>query len=574
MAALSKSKHLFGFTSPRTLEKIIPELGILDKLFSGKKWKDNQITFFDALYDSEYYEGTTYPDDPALAARDRITRAPKALGFIQLDPKIELTKAGKQLVSGKRLPELFTKQLLKFQLPSPYHTQSSTLKFRVKPYLELLRLINEIGSISKTEIALFFLQLTDYELFDDIKNRILNFRSARKKNKDISWKTYVAQEYEKQINIIFKDEIENKSFKTRESSDISYQKFLKTKERNMRDYADAFYRYIRATQLVTINKKNLHLKISEINKENVDFLLITVDREPVKLSLVEYQKYLFNPDTLIVLEDDITRIRNKISNLDKSINLNNFDLEQAKDLLEVLEINKRNTSIENTINHLKLRSEIEDILEVFEKIKKREVPDAPLFLEWNVWRAFAALNHTQAIQGNFVVDLDGMPLTTAPGKKPDIEINYGSFSCIVEVTMSSGETQFNMEGSSVPRHYGDLATTANHDVYCIFIAPRVSEGTMAHFFNLNRFNTKRYGGKTKIIPMSLDYFISFLQVGISCDFNHVSQLQIWMNSLLKMNTTLNLDEDQWYKIIGESIPNWVVERYTIPTNNLNIIDKI
>lgn len=100
--------------------------------------------------------GTTYPKDPALAARDRITRAPKALGFVQLKPFIQLTNAGNQLVDQKRLPELFTKQLLKFQLPSPYHTQSPTVNFNVRPYLELLRLINELGSISKTEIALFF----------------------------------------------------------------------------------------------------------------------------------------------------------------------------------------------------------------------------------------------------------------------------------------------------------------------------------------------------------------------------------------------------------------------------------
>src|SRR5690554_5074085 len=113
MASLSKSKTLFAFTSPRTIEKIIPEINILDSGFAGQEWSGNhdvQIAFFDKLYCSKYYEGATYPKHPDLAARDRITRAPKALGFIDLKPEIKLTKAGKLLLTEKRLDETFTRQ--------------------------------------------------------------------------------------------------------------------------------------------------------------------------------------------------------------------------------------------------------------------------------------------------------------------------------------------------------------------------------------------------------------------------------------------------------------------------------
>lgn len=557
MASLSKTKHIFGFTSPRTLEKIIPELIILDAQFSGKKWIDNQIEFFDVLYKSDSYEGSTYPTDPALAARDRITRAPKALGFIQLNPTIQLTEAGKQLISQKRLSELFTKQLLKFQLPSPYHTQSPTIEFNVKPYLELLRLIYELGSISKTEIALFFLQMTNYKLFNNIKSKILSFREARAKDKKVSWKTYVSEEFKRQIFFIFSDEIEKKEFKTRESKDISFQKFLRTKESNMRDYADAFFRYIRSTELVTIEKNTLHLKISETNRENVVFLLQNTERDADPLNLKEYEQYLFDPRTLLVLEDDFDLLIKKIKHLDPSANTSKLSIVAAKDLLEVLELSKKSQSIQNSISMLKMRSDIKDILDVFDKIKKREVPDVPLFLEWNIWRAFAALNHTQNIEGNFIIDLDGMPLNTAPGKKPDIEINYGNFSCIIEVTMSSGETQFNMESSSVPRHYGDLVRKVDHDAYCIFIAPKISEGTKAHFFNLNRFPTKHYGGKTKIIPMSLDDFISFLQIGFAHNFQNTQKLKLWLDNLIAFNLEGD-DEQEWFNKISSTITKWAV----------------
>jgi hypothetical protein len=223
MANLSKSKTLFGFTSPRTIEKIIPEIRILIENFDGKTWSGNQEVqenFFKTLYKSEFYEGETFPTNPALAARDRITRAPKAFGFVDLEPKIKLTKAGEFLLSGKRLDETFTRQLLKFQLPSPYHTQSKKIKFGVKPYLELIRIIYDLDSISKTEIAIFFLQLTHHSKYNMIIKKIKAFREGSKNFKG-SRKIYVNKCFEKEIIEIFNEEIQSKKLKTRESNDIS-----------------------------------------------------------------------------------------------------------------------------------------------------------------------------------------------------------------------------------------------------------------------------------------------------------------------------------------------------------------
>ena len=85
MANLSKTRTIFAFTSPRTIEKIIPEIQILIDSFEGKEWNTKtQVAFFRELYSSEFYEGDKMPNDIALAARDRITRAPKALGFVDL----------------------------------------------------------------------------------------------------------------------------------------------------------------------------------------------------------------------------------------------------------------------------------------------------------------------------------------------------------------------------------------------------------------------------------------------------------------------------------------------------------
>ena len=163
MANLSKTRTVFAFTSPRTIEKIIPEILVLIESFSGQEWNANsQIEFYNKLCEADFFKGgkpSISGDRKSFAARDRITRAPKALGFVDLKPKIALTDVGRQLLSGKRTSEVIARQLFKFQLPSPFHKIPSDRGFNIKPYLELLRLVKELGNISKMEIAIFFMQM-------------------------------------------------------------------------------------------------------------------------------------------------------------------------------------------------------------------------------------------------------------------------------------------------------------------------------------------------------------------------------------------------------------------------------
>jgi hypothetical protein len=558
MANLSKTKALFGFTSPRTIEKIIPEIQILCENFDGQQWsgkEDLQATFFQILFESEFYEGETFPTDAALAARDRMTRAPKAFGFIDLQPIVKLTTAGELLLTENRLDETFTRQLLKFQLPSPYHTQSKTVNFSVRPYLELLRLIKDTGSLSKTEIALFFSQLTNIDKYDLIVSKILNFRNESK-NYVGSRKMYVSECFEQEIFEIFENEVQNKNLKTRESSDTSLKNFIKTKRANMKDYADAFVRYIRATELITFQKKTFRLIISPQKTEEVEFLLSTLERFPFSFkSIKEFKEYLFNPFSVQLLSDNKNLLLQKLSTLGLTGIDESLDIEQLKDIYDDLKIAVKTKNIEKKKKELKDYNELPDILEVFEQIKKRDIPDPPLFLEWNVWRSFVMLNYAKRIDGNLIMDIDGMPLNTAPGNKADIEIEFDDFAVIGEVTLSSGATQFKMEGDSVPRHFGNALRQFEKDTYCIFIAPNIHEGCLAHFFNLNRLNTKHYGGKTKIIPLSLDKFIEFVNIGVDNKFSDSSKLKGWLETQWTINQTAE-DETTWMSIIERSILKW------------------
>lgn len=556
MANLSKTRTVFAFTSPRTIEKIIPEIQVLVDSFAGKEWDTKtQIAFFHELFNSEFYEGEKMPDNIALAARDRITRAPKALGFIDLKPKIQLTEVGEKLLSEVRTHETIAKQLFKFQLPSPYHKIPVDRGFGVRPYLELLRLTKELGNLSKTEIAIFFVQMTHHSKFDSVVAAIKKFREDAKKNKG-NRKAFIEERFTKEILKIYAADIKTNNLKTRESGDASLAKFIKTKRSNHIDYADAFIRYLRATQLITFDKKTFRMIVAPSRIMEVGYILKNVDRNalPYKTE-ADYKKYLFSPISLLLLTDDRKYLERQLSKLAVKFDVK-ASIDSLKDLLEATERKMISVAIQQTEVSLKNYKEFDDVIDVFEKITKKEVPDPPLYLEWNIWRALVMMNYAKEVKGNFAIDLDGVPLNTALGNMPDIEVEYDGFKVIVEVTMSSGNKQYEMEGEPVARHFGKIQNISTVPVYCLFVAPKISEGALAHFFNLNRFNTKAYGGKTRIVPMSLSQFIAFVTIAKDKSFNHSKILKTYLDSMIKNNQSVD-DETIWSQQIHDSIPVWV-----------------
>lgn len=556
MANLTKTRTVFAFTSPRTIEKIIPEIQVLVDSFAEKEWNtDNQIAFFYELFNSEFYFGNKMPGNISLAARDRITRAPKALGFVELKPRIALTEVGKQLLSGKRISDVIAKQLFKFQLPSPYHKIPIDRGFNVRPYLELLRLVKMLGNISKTEIAIFFVQLTYYNKFNAVVAKIKKFRKDASKNKG-NRKAFIERTFNKEILKVYAEDIKANDLKTRESGDTSLKKFIKTKRGNHIDYADAFIRYLRATQLISFDRKTFRVIIAPSKIKEVDYILNTVDRKALLFKKEQdFKNYLFSSSTLTLLTDNKGYLQRQLDAIKVKYTAKNT-IDELKDLLENGEKKKISENIQQAEVALKDYREFDDILDVFLKIQKKEVPDPPLYLEWNIWRAMVMINYAKAVKGNFIIDLDGVPLTTALGNMPDIEIEYNDFKVIVEVTMSSGNKQYEMEGEPVARHFGKVQKNSDVPVYCLFIAPKISEGALAHFFNLNRLNTSAYGGKTRIVPMSLEQFLYFITVAKNKGFNNASILKCYLDSIIHNNQSIE-DEVQWYEEIVATIPAWV-----------------
>ena len=297
---------LFMTTSPRTPAKMVPEIELLIKNFQGQHWnKESQIKFMEVLRDEQFFNGEG-KNDPSFSARDRINRAPQSLGFVILKPTIELTPAGESLVYSKRKGEVFLRQLLKFQVPSPYHKPSDVAAdFWVKPYLELLRLVRHFGTLKFDELQIFGMQLTNWHKFDEIVEKIENFRKEKLENKG-NYKTFKRQVLDRELKEIFAQRIAEGKTKTRESADDSLAKFLETQSHNMRDYADACFRYLRATELVNVSQVGKSLSIVPERIEDVDYILKHVNRDPVYVDDKQsYIAYLGDKATPKLLTDSI-----------------------------------------------------------------------------------------------------------------------------------------------------------------------------------------------------------------------------------------------------------------------------
>lgn len=558
--ALLKSKTLFFTTSPRTPLKMIPEIKILHEYFEGKEWNpDTQIQFINKLAEGSDFDGKGSSKDKAFSARDRINRAPKALGFVDLKPCVKLTEVGKNFISGKHTEEVLLRQLLKFQLPSPYHKEPQKFEeiFCVKPYLEIFRLIYELGTISFDELMIYGMQLTHYNKFDIVVESIKRFRRMKLYEK-IGYKTYRGKYLKAEVEKIYAEDINDGNTKTRESRDKSIDKFVITKARNLRDYTDDCFRYLRATGMVEISQRGHSISIMPEKRKEVEFFLSNVDREPVYIDDEnKYKEYLFNSSIPELYSDNRLRIIEQIKEVTgKSEGLGEQTTNELKDILENELANKKKQIINKQVTELKEYKNYADVMETFNDIKNNVLYDAPLMLEWNTWRAMTMLDGGN-IKANLKFDDKGQPMSTAAGNMSDIVCDYGDFGLAVEVTMQSGQKQYETEGEPVSRHLAKLKKETGKDAYCLFIAPKINESCIAYFYALHTMNIAFYGGKSVIVPLELDVFINMVEQSYNAGYvpNPQQVKSIFEYSLEQAKNSV--DEKEWYAKVKEKALNWL-----------------
>lgn len=344
------------------------------------------------LREAQFFNGKG-ENDPALSARDRINRAPKSLGFVTLSPHISLTQAGQTLLTSKRKDEVFLRQMLKFQIPSPYHRPTArAASFCVKPYLEMLRLVRTMGTLRFDELQLFGMQLTDWHNFDKIVRKIETFRIAKAKYQG-NYNTFKAACLRNELIRLFANRITSGQTKTRESNDNSLEKFLRTQSSNMRDYADACFRYLRATGLVNVSHVGKSLSIVPERIEDTDYLLRTIDRNPCFVNNEKnYVAYLGNASLPQLLTDDRQRLVTKLYTEFPHAKFNpEADTTTLKDQFSALAEQRKANTLCKQVREIKDYKKYDDIQNTFKQIEKNKLYDAPLMLEWNTWRAMTML---------------------------------------------------------------------------------------------------------------------------------------------------------------------------------------
>ncbi|NCA20910.1 MAG: AlwI family type II restriction endonuclease [Crocinitomicaceae bacterium] len=554
------SKVIFVTTSPRTPAKMIPEIGLLNTHFSGQQWNtETQRAFIQLLKEENFFNGEG-ANDPAFSARDRINRAPKALGFVILSPTIQLTLAGEELVNSRRKEEIFLRQLLKFQVPSPYHQPSeNSVEFCVKPYLELFRLVRYFGSLKFDELMIFGLQLVDFREFETIVEKINQFRIAKAQNEG-NYKRFRAEYLDRELREIYSSDITSGNTRTRQTNDGSIEKFLKTKSSNMRDYADACVRYLRATALVNISQLGKSISIVPEKIQEVDYFLQNTDREPCFIDNEgQYVAYLGNPQipTLFTDNRELLEQRIRIEFPLMQISANTTLLELKDIFADELERRKEQLITEQ-VTAIKDYRQFEDISSTFDQIIAKTLYDIPLMLEWNTWRAMTMLDGGN-IKANLKFDDFGNPMSTAQGNMADIVCDYEDFGLTVEVTMQSGQKQYETEGEPVTRHLAKFKRETEKPAYCLFIAPNINDSCKAHFYALHKMNIQFYGGTSTIVPLPLSVFIKMVEDSHNANYvpepRHVQRFFERSNELA--NSTDN--EVDWYNGITQEALNWLTE---------------
>ena len=539
---------------------MIPEIELLSNNFSGQKWNnETQRAFMELLREENFFNGEG-ANDPAFSARDRINRAPKALGFVVLSPTIQLTPAGEELVTTRRKEEIFLRQLLKFQIPSPYHKPTvNSADFWVKPYLELFRLIRHFGSLKFDELMIFGLQLVNYHQFNNIIVKIDQFRVAKAQNEG-NYKRFRAEYLENELRNIYSDDINAENTRTRETNDTTIAKFLQTKASNMRDYADACFRYLRATGLVNISHLGKSISIVPEKNQEVDFFLQHADREPCFVeSEGQYVAYLGNPQIPNLLTDNRGLLEQKIRSEFPQLQLpETATLQELKNIIADASENRKEQLLTDQVAAIKNYRLFEDINTTFDQILNASLYDTPLMLEWNTWRAMTMLDGGN-IKANLKYDDFGNPMSTAQGNMADIICDYGDFGLTVEVTMQSGQKQYETEGEPVTRHLAKYKRETEKPAYCLFIAPKINDACKAHFYALHKMNIQYYGGTSIIVPLPLCVFIKMVVDSYSANYvpepRHIQRFFERSNELA--NTTDN--EVDWYNGITQEALNWLPE---------------
>ena len=594
----AKTRIWFIPTSPRSPSKIRNELALLSR-FDNKNWwaRDeqgnliNQLEFARLLDESEFYEGSISEEYPEFAARDRL-RAPQMLGFTFIDEQsiLHITQAGWDLINEKGIETLFLKQMLKLQFPSWQHGGNPQTRYRypvdqmgVFPFVETLKIVQDVDGVSKEELAIFILPILSLGKTDEAINKIKTFRQEKSMVTAGRERAEFIDEIHRQTFYkVYKEDIDAGNIDTREIATHTVEEFVRKKMRNSRDYADACFRYFQYTGIFSrteerliisptraihieriLNELRFSLKpftdvtafyaefgnsnLPELPWENTSDLKVEVAkmRSGIETAIEELKVKLPTMPTPTVKPEPVPTLNN----------LMEYSYE--------LRMQYRDTRIQLLSLDLATPDGFQQIFDTYQRVIKKDVVEPPLFMEWNTWRAFLALDYFKQLKPNFELDDNLMPISVAGGRKADIEVHYyNDYVLLSEVTLSYGERQYYTEAEPVTRHVAQFQAKelaqGGRKVFGLFIAPRIHPNTIRHFhLHLKHDITPEAGGAITIIPLPLSDFIDFVSFCIKYRvFSDASFRELLGSIEACGNALADNQADKWKEEISISIAEW------------------
>ncbi len=477
--------------SPRSPRKIRDELSLLAR-YDGVIWsRASQAAFVKDLERSGLYEGQEGRKRDTFFARDRVAPM-KTYGFVYEDKKtkvLRITAAGRALINRGSLAEeqrIFARQLIKWQFPSPQHCGksyeigaslfSSADGFKVHPFYCALYLVSHLDGLSKFDIAMALLTCTrdaDVKKAERFvtsmrsnrrassRKRVFERRSLEKRYAGTSVSANSALDYADALARLLAHSglfsFVRDRIKINEARDVDVRSMLKAGPPKVRDYDNRsrFYAWFGDSNLPRMPWDDQAEKIRQ-----VEALVATISTEIAAATFaVPSGAKSAIPEASTIGE------------------LDGRSLSHFLDTLPTILADVRRAAL---IGRLQDPSAKRAVMVYFDEINGKNVLDPALQLEWNLWRAILALDHTDQVIGRFAVDPALNPVSHAPGNGADAIARFEDFDLLLEATLLTGRKQYAAEGEPVTFHLAAhlraLREAANPRAgFTLFVAPKIHE---------------------------------------------------------------------------------------------------
>lgn len=322
---------------------------------------------------------------------------------------------------------------------------------------------------------------------------------------------------------------ENKKKYDRELIEKAFERYLKQKS-NFKDYADMNIRYLISSGIVKRAGRGLSLVI-EYHSMAIELIKDIVSTESLK------ERYKKLCEGALLPTDNVETANRVLNDLIAELEYYGIEYKMLDIPLDsARNINMVRASLKKDIDKFKeeqyAKQQYNEWKEIYEymnllisnngkeleldedyviKVPKSE---AAAYLEWTLWRAFLAIDHTinkpYEARG-FNIDQDYLPVGTAPGGGSDMVFEFEDYVIAVEVTMSTNSRQEAMEGEPVRRHVADLVLNNEKPVYGVFVANKIDSNTAETFKIGVWYNQNDEKMALRIVPFTLRQFSVFFK---------------------------------------------------------------